>query len=149
MIPFEEAWAWKKRDGGAETADFGVGLPACVIVSYGRESYQALLAADMLADGGMPVRVIRLTVIHPLPEEVLLNLIGDARLCVVAEEAMRRGGVGEAIAAMLAQRGKNIRTRILAAEDFVPHGDTDSLRRMLMLDAGSLADAVKNDMGAF
>jgi len=140
---------WKKRDGGAETADFGVGLPACVIVSYGRESYQALLAADMLADGGMPVRVIRLTVIHPLPEEVLLKLIGDARLCVVAEEAMRRGGVGEAIAAMLAQWGKNIRTRILAAEDFVPHGDTDSLRRMLMLDAGSLADAVKNDMGAF
>ena len=62
---------------------------------------------------------------------------------MICEETMRRGGMGEIIASCLSENGTDTRVRVLAIDDFVPHGDTDSLLRMLGLDKESIASAVR------
>lgn len=128
-------WRRAAADAPIETADFGAGAPKSVIVSYGREITQALIAADALAAAGQSVRVIRLRRIFPLPAEELLAAAAGAEQCVIAEEAMRRGGAGEAICALFGARGVSIRAAVLAVDDFIPHGTVDALRRSLGLDA--------------
>ena len=125
---------WVSR-GDICTADFGGASPDTVIITYGRESLQALLAADSLASGGRCVRVIRLGRLLPLPTEEIAAAVRGAKRCAVAEEAIRRGGIGE----MLAASGILPQTEILAIGDFLPHGDEENLRRLAGLDAGSIA----------
>jgi len=135
-----------REEKGIFLADFGAGRALAAIVSYGRGSYEALLAADALAGEGIAVRVIRLPQVYPLPEEALLSALAGVRHCVVAEEAMRRGGVGGMLAEALARRGTALPLTILAAEDFVPHGDEASLRAALGLDAAGIAHAVNSSL---
>ncbi len=125
---------WVSR-GNIYTADFGGGKPETVLITYGRESLQALLAADSLAGGGKAVRVIRIARLMPLPADEIAQAIGGAKRCVILEEAMRRGGIGEMLAAQIPLP----ETKIIGVEGFIPHGDEENLRRMLGLDAGSVA----------
>ena len=125
---------WVSR-GSVYTADFGGNHPDTVIITYGRESLQALLAADSLASGGRCVRVIRLGRLLPLPTEEITAALGGAKRCLIAEEAIRRGGIGE----MLAASGILPQAEILAIGDFLPHGDEENLLRLAGLDAGSIA----------
>ena len=71
------------------------------------------------------------------------QIVTGIRRCVTAEEAMRRGSVGEAIAAWIASQPHPIPVRILAADGFVPHGDAAALTQMLGLDGESIAEAAR------
>jgi 1-deoxy-D-xylulose-5-phosphate synthase len=135
---------WQAAGADLFTADFPgnkEGEPL-VILTYGRISYEVLRAAAQIFLT-RPVRVIRLGKLHPLDEKHLLSAIGDARRCLVVEEGMRRGGIGERIAAICAESQAGITVKILAAEDFVPHGDTASLTSLLGLDADAIAKAAE------
>jgi transketolase C-terminal domain/subunit len=120
------------------TADLGETGPRAAIVTYGRISKNALDAAQTLGET-MRVRVIRLLRIHPLPTEAVREALDGIENCTVAEEAMRRGGIGEALAAALPE----IRVRIAAPTDFIRHGDTASLTKAAGLDAAAIARAVR------
>lgn len=133
---------WQEREQLA-VADFGEQQPTLALIGYGRHIVELLRAAEMLADEGVSVRVIRLKRIHPLPEDELMPVLTGIRRCVTAEEAMRRGGVGEAIAAWMSSLPEPIPVRILAVEGFVPHGDAAALTQMLKLDGESIAEAAK------
>ena len=108
-----------------------------MILTYGRLAYEALRAAAEIFLT-RPVRVIRLKKIYPLDKDAVLAAIGGAEDCLIVEEGMRRGGIGEMIAAILAESGASVRVKILAASDFVPHGDTASLTSALSLDAAGI-----------
>ena len=135
---------WQER-GEIAIADFGGagGKEKIALISYGRESCEALCAAETLAGEGYAVRVIRLRRLLPLPEPELCEALAGTARCVIAEEAMRRGGIGEAIAAMLAARGISMRVEILAVQGFVPHGGAAELRCALGLDAAGIARSVR------
>ena len=113
-----------------------------MILTYGRIAYEALRAAANLLPR-CPVRVIRLGKLYPLDTHSLLSAIGDARRCLIVEEGMRRGGIGEMIAAMCAEGKPAIRVKILAVRNFVPHGDVNSLTADLGLDADSITKAAE------
>ena len=130
---------WQEISPGITAADFPgntAGKPLAIL-TYGRLAYEALRAAAEIFLT-RPVRVIRLKKIYPLDKEAILTAIGTAERCLIAEEGMRRGGIGEMIAAMCAESGKPIRVKILAVSDFVSHGDTASLTAALSLDAAGI-----------
>lgn len=133
---------WQNR-GEIDTADFGRSAPDTAILSYGREIVEALAAADQLAGEGKSVRVIRLARLFPLPEREIREALFGVSRCLVAEEAMRRGGVGEAIASFASANAIPLRIRIVAADSFLPHGDDAALRSLLHLTSTDLAEAVR------
>ena len=108
-----------------------------MILTYGRIAHEALQAAEELA-ASRPVRVIRLARLYPLNAGAIRSAVDGATRCLIVEEGMRRGGIGEAITAILAESGADVRAKILAAADFVPHGDADSLLAALSLDAAGI-----------
>ena len=128
-----------RRTGDVFTADFGAGAPQAVIVSYGRESVEALKAADLCAERGIPVRVIRPLRLLPFDEGIAAALPAGVKTVHIAEEAMRRGGYGELLSSRLPAGMRGV---IHAADGFVRHGDEAALLRGLGLDAQTLAESV-------
>ena len=130
---------WQEIAPGITAADFPgntAGKPL-TILTYGRIAYEALRAAAEIFLT-RPVRVIRLSKIYPLDKDAILTALGGAERFLIVEEGMRRGGIGEMVAAILAEAGAPARVKILAVSDFVSHGDTASLTAALSLDAAGI-----------
>lgn len=134
-----------RREGDLCVADFGTAGKSVVLITYGRESAQVLQAADVLGDLGYRIRVIRLRRIWPLPGDALYTLTRDAAAESIffMEEGMRRGGIGEAAAAIFAEAGCEIPLRILAISDFLRHGDAASLLAGCHLDGEAIVDEIR------
>lgn len=108
-----------------------------VLITTGSESGEAYRACEMAHANGTNVRLIRLIKVKPLPD--IYHLIKNARVIVTAEEGMKTGGIGESIAAMCAEKQHRARITVCGAEDFLPHGDTATLRALAGIDATALA----------
>ncbi len=120
-VPYDRSVWTYTADGAAAYADYGTGGRKIILVTYGSETAEVLLAAEALA-AHFSVRVIRLIRLSPLPD--IFSEIGTPAAVLIAEEGMRRGGIGEAITARLAEAGCTAPVRICAIESFVPHGVT-------------------------
>ena len=108
-----------------------------VLITTGSETAEAYRACEIAHANGTNVRLIRLIRVKPLPD--ITHLIKNARVIVTAEEGMKKGGIGESIAAMCAQKQLRARVTVCGAEDFLPHGDTATLRALAGIDSTSLA----------
>lgn len=82
------------RDG----ADF-------TIISYGILINEALRAAELLAEKGISVRVIKLNRIAPLREDEVVQMLRGTKRLLVLEDCIAAGCVGEKIACLAAQVG--------------------------------------------
>jgi pyruvate dehydrogenase E1 component beta subunit len=65
---------------------------------------KSLQAAEELATEGISVEVIDLRSLVPLDIDTVLESVGRTGRLVVAHEAIKRGGVGGDVAAMVAER---------------------------------------------
>jgi len=75
------------------------------IVSWSMTMLHAAKAADRLASEGISVELIDLRTISPLDKEAILSSVAKTgRLCI-AHEAVKQGGVGGEIAALVAEEG--------------------------------------------
>ena len=75
------------------------------IVSWSMMMHQAAKAADRLAAEGISVELIDLRSVSPLDKETILASVAKTgRLCI-AHEAVKQGGVGGEIAALVAEEG--------------------------------------------
>ncbi|MBP3685482.1 MAG: 1-deoxy-D-xylulose-5-phosphate synthase [Clostridia bacterium] len=116
-----------------------------LILSYGRITEQALLAADRLMEAGVSSTVVKLTCLKPFDEKGLFDLLCGASydLCYGLEEGVRTGGFFEGLFSRLSeseQRPLAKRFFVRAVEDeFVPHGKYSDLLRHTSLDAESVA----------
>ena len=115
-----------------------------VIVTYGIQTNQALAAADLLADKGLEVGVLKLNRISPLDGEVLVRYIGKTDLLVVAEDCCAAGCVGQQINALLTERRCAPKRLILKnlGKSFAPAGSVSQLEHRFELDAAGIAAAV-------
>jgi len=93
--PFTVGKANVLRDG-TDAAIFACGL----------EVNEALAAADILAEKGVSAAVINMHTIKPLDEECVLKYADKCKFIVTAEEHSTVGGLGEAVAAVLAENQK-------------------------------------------
>lgn len=91
------------------------------MVTWGATVGEVLQAADALAAQGISVEVIDLCTIKPLDTGTLLASVGRTGRCVIVHEAVRTGGVGAEVAAVLAGEGL---TGLLAPVERVAGYDT-------------------------
>ncbi len=113
-----------------------------LIITYGSLTNQALQAADILAEQGIQVSVMRLLQIHPLPLESIAMLFDGQRKILIAEEAT--GGIAERLAFHMTNMAQE--AKICVADlggAYVPHGDMASLYRHTGLDGASLAEKMR------
>ena len=115
-----------------------------VIVTYGIHTNQALAAADLLAEKGLEVGVLKLNRVSALDGTMLEALIGNAKLLVVAEDCCAAGCVGQQINALLTERGCAPQQLILKnlGKTFAPAGSVGQLEQRFGLDAAGIAAAV-------
>jgi pyruvate/2-oxoglutarate/acetoin dehydrogenase E1 component len=73
------------------------------IVTWSREVLFALEAAALLARDGVEAEVIDLRTLVPLDRDTILDSVRRTRRLLVVHEAIRRGGYGGEIAAMVAE----------------------------------------------
>lgn len=113
-----------------------VTLIACgVLVS------RALEAANVLAARGISARVLNMSTIKPLDREAILHAARTTRCIVTAEEAFASGGLGGAVAEVLAQE-QPAPLRILGVPDtFAPTGSVEFLLEHFGLSAAGIERA--------
>ena len=73
------------------------------LVATGHMLWYAVEAARKLESEGISVELINIHTIKPLDDQAILDSVRKTGCCVVAEEHQRAGGLGESIAALLAQ----------------------------------------------
>jgi pyruvate dehydrogenase E1 component beta subunit len=73
------------------------------IVSYSLMLLRALEAAEKLAAQGIQAEVIDLRTISPLDKETLFTSVAKTKRLIIVHEAVRTGGVGAEIAALVAE----------------------------------------------
>ena len=73
------------------------------IITYGKQVYDALEAADKLAGEGVDVEVIDLRSLYPLDKELIGETIAKTHKAIVNTEEVKRGGYGGEISAIIGE----------------------------------------------
>ena len=111
------------------------------IVANGVLVARALEAARALETEGIAARVLNMSTVKPLDREAILDAARSTRGIVTAEEGLAAGGLGGAIAELLATEHP-IRMRILGVPDvFAPTGSAEFLLEHFGLTAAGIYNA--------
>ena len=110
-----------------------------VIITYGRISYQAYRASELLKNK-YSIGIIKLKQILPLNYNLIERLTFNAKLIYVVEEAILSGGVGEKLSANLKKDNKIVFVR--AIEDYIEHGSMKDLLEHCKLTDKQLAEEI-------
>lgn len=105
------------------------------IIATGTMTYQALLAADQLFKDGIDAEVVHVPTIKPLDHETILKSVRKTGCVVTAEEAQIAGGLGGAIAELLAENHPIPMKRIGMQDHFGESGEPNELLTHFGLDA--------------
>jgi transketolase len=141
----------------AEGAELEMGRAALLregsdatILGCGPVLEQALEAAERLQEKGLGVRVASLHTVKPLDHEFVLRCARDTRCLVTLEEHNVIGGLGSAVADVLALGGVATRFARLGVPDLFVHqvGSQEWLRRQFGLEAESIAARIERLLGS-
>ena len=130
--PFEIGKAWVMNAGS------DVSIIAC-----GHLVWEALQAAELLETEGISAEVVNMATIKPLDEQALLATARKTGALVVAEEHNMAGGLGEAVAGVLARELPTRVEFVNGADRFGQSGTPSALMKAYGLDAQHLAAAAK------
>ena len=104
------------------------------VIATGTMVSRALDAAELLRQDGIGLRVLNMAFIEPLDTDAVLAAARETRGIVTAEEATDTGGLGAAVASLLAQN-RPTPMRILGVHrQFAPTGSAAVLARALWAD---------------
>lgn len=139
-VPADYDRAIFKDIKGMSFRDFGRD-PRVAVITYGRLTYNVLLAALDAFQSGVSVRVIRLTDLWPINIEKLRLLTHGVSAVYFAEEGIRSGGLSQVMLDRMLENGllDGKKVHIDAVDGiFVPHGHDDRLYEYCGLDRASL-----------
>lgn len=119
------------------------------IIACGITVLQALQAAKTLKEeDGLSVRVIDMHTIKPIDKEVIQKAVAETRRILVAEEHNVIGGLGDAVADVIASSGKGCAFYKLGIPDvFSEVGYPEDLYSYYKLDANGILDTARELMG--
>jgi transketolase len=112
------------------------------IIATGTLVHRALQAADILAAEGVQARVVNMATIAPLDEAAIVAAATACGAVVTAEEHVVRGGLGGAVAEVLAVQ-RPTPMRIVGFDGFQPTGSAEWLMERAGLTAAGLAAAAR------
>ena len=133
-----------------EDAVFEIGKGVCVreggdaaIIATGIMVGEALKAAELLKEDGLSVRVIDMHTIKPLDEEIIIRAAEETGAIVTAEEHTVIGGLGSAVAEVVAQNCP-VKMKLVGVKDtFGESGKPAQLLEKYGLTVQDLREAVK------
>ena len=96
------------------------------IITTGTVLHKALAAAELLEEKGIRARVVDMHTIKPIDEELIIECARETGAIVTVEEHSVCGGLGSAVAEVLAEHMPVPMTRI-GATDFAESGDYEQL----------------------
>jgi transketolase len=126
--PFEIGKAYVYKDGADIT-----------IVATGTMTYQALVAADILAKDGIAAEIVHVPTIKPLDNVTILASAKKTKHVITVEEAQIIGGLGGAIAELLSEEQPIKMARIGMRDQFGESGKPDELLEHFGLTAKHIA----------
>lgn len=118
------------------------------IISCGPPTRDALIAGEMLEEQGVSAQVINMHTLKPIDEAAILEAAIKTRRIVTVEEHNIIGGLGDAVASVLAQSGKRcILTKIGIPDEFGPIGKPEDLYALYKLSSQGIMETVMELMG--
>ena len=134
---FEFGKGMTVRDGGDVT-----------IIACGVMVGESIKAAEKLAAEGLSVRVVDMYSIKPIDRDLIVKCAKETGALVTAEEHNIIGGLGGAVAEVLAQEGIGVPVEMVGMQD--RHGESGPYKALLAkygLDPDSIAEAAKKACG--
>lgn len=128
QTPFEIGKAYVYREGTDLT-----------VISTGTLTFQALVAADILAKDGIHIEVVHCPTIKPLDAVTIVNSAHKTRRVITIEEAQVNGGLGGAIAELLAEQAPTPMKRLGIRDRFGESGKPEELLNHFGLTAKHIA----------
>jgi transketolase len=117
------------------------------VIACGRAVLSALEAAEISRQQGLSVRVLDMHTIKPLDAEAVLQAIVDTRRIITAEDHNVIGGLGSAVAEVIAASGKGCVLRRLGLQDeFSIVGYPEDLLHHYKIDADGIVEAIQQVM---
>jgi transketolase len=116
-----------------------------VLVSTGIMTGRCLAAAEILRSGGLDCSVLHLHTVKPLDVETLLEAAARHALMVTVEEHVLIGGLGSAVAELLADHGASKPLMRLGLPDAFPgnYGTQDEMLELYGLTPAGIAASVR------
>lgn len=118
------------------------------IIGTGALTYQALLAAEVLFKDGIDAEVIHCPTIKPLDAATILASVEKTGCVVTIEEHQITGGLGGAVAELLAEHQPAFMRRIGIKDRFGESGDSEELLDHFGLRSKNIVSAVHSVLGA-
>ncbi|MDD5014596.1 MAG: alpha-ketoacid dehydrogenase subunit beta [Atribacterota bacterium] len=118
------------------------------IVTYSSMLHKSLQAAEILAKEGINTEIIDLRTVLPYDKETILKSLKSTHRLVVIHEAVKIGGVGAEIAAMVAEEAFSyLNAPILRiGAPFTPIPFSPPLEKIYTINAEKIADRIRMDM---
>ncbi|TCL71329.1 transketolase C-terminal domain-containing protein [Rhizobium sp. BK251] len=116
------------------------------LVATGTLVSRALDAAALLKSEGISARVLNVSTIKPIDVETIVKAASETRGLVVAEEGVLAGGLGAAVATVLAEHHP-ARAKLMGVTSFAPTGSNEFLLEHFGLTAKGIADAARQLVG--
>ena len=124
-----------------------VGLAQVGIISTGGLTHKAILAAKELESEGIKTKVLNLATIKPLDNEAILALAKECKAIVTVEEHQVAGGMGSAVAELLAKNFPVPMEFIGVQDHYGQSGTPDQLFEHYGMDKVAIKDAAKKVLG--
>ena len=117
------------------------------LIACGHTVWESLQAAEALEAQGISAEVLNFASIKPLDQETLIASARKTGAVVVAEEHNMAGGLGEAVAAVLARECPTPVVFVNGEDKFGQSGTPSALMAAYGLDAPHIAEAAKKAVG--
>ncbi|MGP8080278.1 MAG: transketolase family protein [Dehalococcoidales bacterium] len=134
--PFEIGKAYAIKDGKDAT-----------IIATGYLVTEAIKAIDILEKEGLDVGILNISTIKPLDEEAIIKVAEQTRAIVTAENGTVLGGLGEAVASVLAKSAPAALVQVGVEDEFSQSArlsaEVDELKDLFGLGARDIAISVK------
>lgn len=143
-------------EGGPDSVDFVWDKAAVMnegndltIIAIGAGVFQAIQAARMLkADCGLNVRVLNMHTIKPIDKEAIIKAIDETGCIVTVEDHVIQGGLGSAVAEVIAEHGKPCKFKMLGHDNnFSTIGLQEDLLSIAGIDANGVEKAAAELLG--
>ncbi|OGI92627.1 transketolase [Candidatus Nomurabacteria bacterium RIFCSPLOWO2_01_FULL_46_18] len=123
-----------------------VGLAEVGIIATGGLLYRALLVAKELEQEGIKIKVMNLSTIKPIDSETIVALAKETGAIITVEEHQVMGGMGSAVAEVLAQ-GSPVPVEFIGIQDkFGQSGTPEELIEHYGMGKDAIKEAVKKVM---
>lgn len=118
------------------------------VIACGSCAFQALQAANFLENtDGLKVRVLNMHTIKPIDKDAIVKAVMDTRRIITVEDHSTVGGLGSAVAEVMAQAGKGCAFRMLGHQDkFAPIGLQEDIMSEVGIDTNGIVAAVREVM---